>query len=54
MYYISAGQTSLLQVQWEITLGRVLYVVIAVFCVIPEIRKGNEIDSVELNKNKVK
>ena len=46
MYYISAGQTSLLQVQWEITLGRVLYVVIAVFCVIPEIRKGNEIDSV--------
>ena len=32
--------------KWEITLGRVLYVVIAVFCVIPEIRKGNEIDSV--------
>ena len=50
VYYISAGQTSLLQVQWEITLGRVLYVVIAVFCVIPEIRKGNEIDSVEWNK----
>ena len=47
VYYISAGQTSLLQVQWEITLGRVLYVEIAVFCVIPEIRKGNEIDSVE-------
>ena len=47
MYYISAGQTSLLQVQWEITLGRVLYVVIAVFCVISEIRKGNEIDSVK-------
>ena len=34
-------------VQWEITLEEFLYVVIAVFCVIPEIRKGDKIDSVK-------
>ena len=38
MYYISAGKIANY-------IGRVLYVVIAVFCVIPEIRKGNKMNS---------